>query len=253
MFPELFSWFTWTSKESLHKFERRIKRIGMVGWVLVVIGVMGEGIFEALQNRTEGQLQSFNNILLTDARLTSSTAKQSAIDAASAAGEAKAKAEAVSKEADQAEAKVTSVTKRAGEIEKQLDTVEYVLSARRVQDEDGLVNELRREYKGRDIALRSYSGDEEAFWLCDQLTRIAEKALLNAKFECGAEPLPRIPMADIQIKAPSIEEAQRLSHFLKKPMRVPGIFVDLGIAPELTVLIGVKKSYPLWPTKTTPK
>jgi hypothetical protein len=134
LWPSLFSWFTWTSSERLHKFERVIKKIAFVGWFLIGIGVFGEGVFEGFQNRTEGQLQTFNDILLRDARLTASTAKQSAIDAASAAGEAKSKAEAAdtaagsaSLVAGNAENAAGIVANKASELDSQLSTTKTQL------------------------------------------------------------------------------------------------------------------------------
>jgi hypothetical protein len=46
----------------------RIKLIGLVGWVLVVVGVIGEGIFEGAFSVSDGQIQTFDEILLTDAQ-----------------------------------------------------------------------------------------------------------------------------------------------------------------------------------------
>jgi hypothetical protein len=45
-----------------------VKKFGLVGWLLVVVGVMGEGIFEGLQYFTERQSQTLNDILLADAQ-----------------------------------------------------------------------------------------------------------------------------------------------------------------------------------------
>lgn len=78
LFPRLTSWFTWQSNERLHRFERRIKKIAAVGWLLICLGVLGEGVFELLQNKAESQLQTFNDILLKDARLTAIDAQNRA-------------------------------------------------------------------------------------------------------------------------------------------------------------------------------
>lgn len=84
LWPSSFRWFTRKSNERLHRFERVIKKIAFVGWLLIGLGVSGEGVFEGFQNRAEGQLQTFNAILLRDARLTAGTAKESAQGAADA-------------------------------------------------------------------------------------------------------------------------------------------------------------------------
>jgi hypothetical protein len=136
MWPKLFSWFTWISTERLYKFERAIKMIGLLGWLLVVIGVMGEGIFEGLQNRAEGQLQTFTNILLKDARLTASAAKESAQDADSAAKSAQGSA-------DDAQKKLGIVASKADELNRQLTNTRAQLDAveaKRAALEKSLVN-----------------------------------------------------------------------------------------------------------------
>jgi hypothetical protein len=229
LWPSLFRWFTWTSNERLHRFERRIKKIAFVGWFLIGIGVFGEGVFEGLQNRAEGQLQTFNGILLKDARLTAATAKDSAESAALAARNAQDSAEAVGKEADVAE---------------------YVLSARRVRDEDGLKKDFEQKFKSKSIVFKSYAATtdgQESFWLCEQLEGIARKAGVNSQDKCATEQLPRLPSNDLLISAPTHDEAFRLGWILKGPGRVPGYSVGENEGPQLTVLIGIKESLPLWP------
>src|ERR1700722_9986117 len=41
-----------------------IKIVGLLGWALVVLGVAGEGIFELGFSVSDGQLQTFDEILL---------------------------------------------------------------------------------------------------------------------------------------------------------------------------------------------
>ena len=89
IWPKWFTFFTCGTKKRHEAFERRIKVIALIGWTFIVIGVAGEGIFEGLQNRAEGQLRTFNEIMLTDARLTAGAAKDSAESAAKAAKVAK--------------------------------------------------------------------------------------------------------------------------------------------------------------------
>lgn len=93
MWPRLFTCFTRDSIPRLRKFKRIVKKVGFWGWLLVVVGVAGEGIFEALQNRAEGQLQTFNDILLADAQRNAGSARASAIDAANAASRADSESE----------------------------------------------------------------------------------------------------------------------------------------------------------------
>lgn len=48
--------------------ESWIKRTVTVGWILLVVGVAGEGVFEFLVPTTDGFLQEFDDVLLTDAQ-----------------------------------------------------------------------------------------------------------------------------------------------------------------------------------------
>lgn len=71
LWPETFSVFA----------ARWVKKIGLIGWLLVVVGVGGEVIFGLLENKAEGLLQTFNNILLADAQRQSSDANERAASA----------------------------------------------------------------------------------------------------------------------------------------------------------------------------
>lgn len=83
-------------------------RIEILGWMLIVIGVIGEGAFEGATSIADGLLQDFNGILLKaaqreagDAATSATTAREGADAAYEAAGKAQGKADAVSKQADE--------------------------------------------------------------------------------------------------------------------------------------------------------
>jgi hypothetical protein len=44
------------------------KRIAKLGWLLIVVGVLGEGIYEYSPSIADGVLEEFNDIVLTDAQ-----------------------------------------------------------------------------------------------------------------------------------------------------------------------------------------
>jgi hypothetical protein len=113
LWPKRFRCFKLDSKERHKKFERWIKMIGWIGWIMVAFGVLGEGIFEGLQNRSEGQLQTFNDILLTDARSKLQSAAESAISAESAARVANGVAEDAGSKANAASATADNASKLA--------------------------------------------------------------------------------------------------------------------------------------------
>jgi hypothetical protein len=51
-----------------HEIGSTWKMLAFIGWVLIVLGVMGEGIFEAMVSRVDDQVQTFSDILLEDAQ-----------------------------------------------------------------------------------------------------------------------------------------------------------------------------------------
>lgn len=174
------------------------------------------------------------------------------LHADSESSDALLQASQASARAGKAQSDVSATEREAKELDKDLDAVRWVVSARRIQDEDGLEQDLR-QFKGIPIVFDSYVGDEEAYWLCAQLANIAHKAGVESKDECAMKLLSKdLPITDLHISAPTTEEALRLSMLLKKPGRVPGIFVGINQAPEITVTVGVKPSVPMWP-KTTPR
>jgi hypothetical protein len=113
---------------------RWVKKVGLIGWLLVVLGVAGEGIFEVVEYRAEGLLQTFNDILLADARRSAGSAKDSAEAASSAASRANHESDEASssasnamilaggarKEAESFEGDIVSAKKQAAEAEKHL-------------------------------------------------------------------------------------------------------------------------------------
>jgi hypothetical protein len=214
--------------------EKLFERIGLCCFAVAVLAEIAAYPYGQRNDALSAQV-----IVSLDAK--AQDAADAAERAKKAADGAKTKADAVGVEADQTQTKIAGVDRRA-------DVLAYFLSARRVQDESGLENDLRKEFRGEHIAFDSYVGDEEAYWLCSQLARIAQKASVDSKDECATKQLSkRLPITDLHISAPTIDEGQRLSMVLKKPKRVPGYFVGLNVAPEVTVTVGVKPSTPLFP------
>lgn len=156
-------------------------------------------------------------------------------------------------EADAARVEADAVSAKAGQINASLAMVQWGLGARHILNEPGLENDLEREFKGKIVVFTSYVQDEEAFSLCKQLVSYAGKPEVGviAEDECAAEPLPPyLPITNLRITAPSIEEAQRLGMIIKRA-GVAGWVVNLGLTPEITVLVGREAAIPLfWPKAT---
>lgn len=121
--------------------------------------------------------------------------------------------------------------------------MQYVLSARHIEDEKGIENDLRAGFKGSRIVFASY-WDEESIWLCNQLAKIADRAEVGPINKCGDEPVVpgRPQIEDLYVEGPDHEQAMRLAHILKaSPKRVPGIFVGVREQPMLKVLVGLQR------------
>lgn len=70
--------------------------------------------------------------------------------------------------------------------------------------------------------------------------------------KCADEPLPpHLPVTDLLIIAPSIDEATRLGMIIKRA-GVTGLVVNVRQGPIITVLVGHQAPIPIfWPKATT--
>ena len=218
--------------------------------MLVLIGCGGELISDAGIFTFSEHLQTIQQTrvaeLSTLAGEASAKAKKALTDSGTALSQAKEAGTKSGNAVDTAnEANVASgnAQKRVAVVEKEADLVEYVLSARHIEDEKGIENDLRRDFKGSHIVFASY-WDEESMWLCGQLAKIADKAEVGPINKCGEEPLipGRPPIEDLYLEGPDHEQLERLSRILKaSPKRVPGIFVGTREQPALKVLVGLQR------------
>jgi hypothetical protein len=121
MWPEVFRIFS----------GRWMKKVGLLGWLLVVLGVTGEVFFEALHHRVEGQMQMFDQTLLWDAQVHAGDAENSAKGAAAAASRAKTEADDAT--ASAIHANVKSLAAAHASIQALTDANEAKKAAQRVQ------------------------------------------------------------------------------------------------------------------------
>lgn len=222
----------------------------IVATLIVLGGVFGEAGATAKVASINSQLRSKTSELRAKSDELLAVITEQAGDADKSAKEAEAASASAKADAKTAHDEVDAVGKRAKLIDADLTTVQWLISARRIQDVDGAIADFKKDFKGKDILLRSYSGDVEGYWLCEQLMDITKKAEMYPQDRCANELMRGVPATDLLFGAPSIEEAQRLSVPLKKPHRVEGYFPGLQENPAgLTVLVGVKQSFPIWPPK----
>jgi hypothetical protein len=145
--------------------KRWVKKIGLIGWLLVVLGVGGEVIFGLLENKAQGLLQTFNEILLVDAQRQAGDAKTSAEGAAEAAhlaqdsakaansvaGTAQQKADAANITSGKAQYEASAVAKKAAELDRQLAATKAQL--RTIQQEADQAHNLLAWLAPRDVAI----------------------------------------------------------------------------------------------------
>jgi hypothetical protein len=165
-----------------------------LGWKLVMLGVIGEGIFELATSGADEMLQQFNNTLLaitTDeagsaaksaktAREESTAAKSEADAAKSSAGEALTRAQAAERSlakaeddagkaqtaASRAQGKVEAVAKRAEQIRSDVEAIApRVLTLEQQRQIGGAC----LAFKGHNVSVFSYAGDGEGAALGGQI------------------------------------------------------------------------------------
>jgi hypothetical protein len=227
IWPKLFTCFTGGSFFRIRKFKRTIKILGLVGWLLVVVGVAGEGVFEGLQNRAESQLRTFNDTLLREARLTAGTAKQSAIDAGDAAGRAQTAANtaestsnAVGKEADDLSRQLTDLKSQVALVEEQRKKLEEDLTNLAVCSAPRVITNWWANGKTYVDPLRPFKGFEAIIvFLPDPETRRAASSLASALNDAGWIVKPGRPHLNENILDGVLIESYGPPNMLGSPMQ----------------------------------
>jgi len=139
------------------------KKLVKLGWILIVLGVAGEGIFEVYVSRADSILGTFDNILLTEARKESADAVLGAATANIQVAEARQRAAEFEREAAQlrkdAEAERLERTK-----------LEALVAPRSLTlDQQLKIADACRKFKGHAALVMSYATDAEAAGLASQI------------------------------------------------------------------------------------
>ena len=166
------------------KTERRFDKMGIVFFAIAVLAEIAAYPYGQRNDQLSADIINSLSEKAKEALTDSGTALTNSGAALTESGEAIAKAGAANELAGQAQEKVRAVNKRA-------EAIAWVISARRVQDVDGLSNDLKKEFKGRRIVITSYFGNEEGYWLCSQLVDIAQKAGMEEQDKCATEVKPK--------------------------------------------------------------
>lgn len=250
------------------KADDKRHRISKLSLIILTMGIAGELLTAVRSSQISGQVIAELQTSVKNAKKSASDAADAAAQAKTSADGAKTKADAVGVEADQANGAADTarlvasnakdlageVSKKAEDINAELTMAQRTLGARHVLDESVISSDLEKGFKGERISFKSYFQDWEALLLCRQLVDAASKPAVGVVVdnECGSEPLPpppHFPTEELLITAPTIEQAQRLSMAIAK-QGVVILFANLGVTPEMTVMVGHLPSQPLfWPTQ----
>ena len=183
----------------------------IVGLFLVILGVAGEGFFEAKQSTAETAVRQYDEKLLADTILKAGTAKDSADLAANAAVRAKDAADSASQKAVHAQSMASNVEKTAESIDNSLGFAQYMLADRELLNAEKLKVDLAPILKGKTVIFRSYVNDGDAYFLCFTLTQMAASIGAQPVDECGFFRVePPYPMLGINVFGPDTNESLAL-------------------------------------------
>ena len=143
----------------MHRLDRWAKTVSMAGRIVLLIGVIGEGVFEGLVSQADGWLQDFSNIQLAAAQRQASGAFASAESARALVKGYDKQISDARKDAAQANAKAAASDLARARIEKQLAWRTLGETNR-----EAVAKQLRPfalGFFGRKVEVSSYLGDAE--------------------------------------------------------------------------------------------
>jgi hypothetical protein len=171
-------------------------------------------------------------------------------DAQTSASRANASADAADVAAGKAKEKAEAVSKRAEEIDADLAQTQWLMSARTVENRTELAAKLKERFKGRDVVLSSYIGDQEGWGLCTQLWYVAHDAEMKPVNDCGKGQLTVPLTSPMAISGPDVDETMKIADLLNRIGRVGGWSAIK--APVLTIFVGVKSPFMIGQARGVP-
>lgn len=146
------------------------RRIAKTGWLLIVLGVIGEGWYEIRVSNADRNLETYNNERLLAANKEAGDAKDSANAARGSAKTALTVALRVRGIADEAQVKVEGVAKRAEQLRK---AVEEIGPRSLSLDQQRAIVKALRPFSGHpQVVVVSYGLDGEGAALATQLMQV---------------------------------------------------------------------------------
>jgi hypothetical protein len=185
----------------------RAKVLSAVGWVLIVVGVTGEGVFEGFVSKYDTALSRVTDTVVAEAQKESANAEATAkgFDAQIAESDAKAKsAEAIAKGF---EAQIADAKARAAQAELELARIKTPRSLTHVPE---LVATLK-PFKGTKYLFFGLFGDEESANLLRQIDGV----LQGAEWTRVQPPSPFPPVLNLSLGSVSIAVTQRFDTGVK--------------------------------------
>ncbi len=130
-----------------------------LGWILIVIGVLGEGIFEYAAQEADGIVQDFSNILLG----TTQASSDLAVDVAATANQ----------RAAEANERASLNEKVAQYLRSENLQLEAIIAPRSLSlDQQKRIADACRRFSGHDVLVKSYGMDGEAAALAGQIIAV---------------------------------------------------------------------------------
>lgn len=181
VFHELKRWWkTRGRKRSL------VPVISAAGLLLVSIGVIGEGIYEAKLGIADTRIRQIDESRAQAAGDAALRAQKAAELVDAAAKSAQLSADRANLSAGEIQRKVATVAKEAKTIDWSLAQVQF-LSSRYILDPARLKAELEK-FKGMAVIFRSYLNDGDGYFLCENLVPVAREAGMLPTDQCGTWP-----------------------------------------------------------------
>jgi hypothetical protein len=147
-----------------------IKIVGLIGWILVTLGVAGEGIFEGLVSKADGSLQTFNDILLADARDRAARAESTAKSFDAQILEARRGTAEAQRDAGIAKKAASEADERAEHEKLEREKLDLLVSPRRIsQDDQRRIRDALAKFGRHTIRISSNGLDAEAAVLGAQI------------------------------------------------------------------------------------
>jgi hypothetical protein len=185
---ELKYWLTPSINRGEYPRRDWVKKWSALGWILIVLGVMGEGWFEAQVSKYDSALSNITDTVVAEAQKESAHAEATAkgFDARIAESDAKAKsAEATAKKF---ESQIAEAQRDAAESKKQAEAeqlervkLQKQIQPRTVSESDrkklgDVLRQFAASLKGRKVKISSQTGDAENMVLSLEIMDILTRA-----------------------------------------------------------------------------